>query len=107
MKDYQIHVPSYKWLLGGSQIFGSYNTYSASVGTDPEKGIFSGDILNYNISMQKDDEIEKVVVQIFKGTKSLSETNEDEITSMSFLIEEEDMTQVQEYLEKEIANFEF
>lgn len=107
MQVQQIHVPSYKWLLGGSQIFGSYNTYSASIGTDPEKGIFSGDIINYNITMQKDDEIEKVVVKIFKGTQSLSETNEDEIKTMSFLIEEEDMSEVEQYLEKEIANFEF
>ena len=38
MERKEVFVPLMSWLIGGSKIGGSYNIYTASLGTDPLKG---------------------------------------------------------------------
>lgn len=105
MQNSQINIPLYKWLIGGSRIYGSYNTYSGSIGTSPSEGLFSSKIFNYNICIEKDEdsEIERVVARVFYGVKSLANTDEDEITAQSFLIQDENMDEVRAWLENQFS----
>lgn len=105
MENQQINVPLYKWLIGGSRIYGSYNTYSGSIGTSASEGIFGSKIFNYNICIEKDEttEEEKVVARVFYGTNSLATTDEADIVSKSFVVEDDDMQEVKLWLESQLA----
>ena len=53
MENREVFVPLMSWLIGGSRIGGSYNTYTASMGTDPLKGAIGQPIFTYRIWIEK------------------------------------------------------
>lgn len=106
MEKKEVIVPLLKWLIGGSRIGGSYNTYTASLGTDPLKGAIGQKIFNYRILIEKnEDEEEFIRTSIYYGMLSFDNQNEDDIENSLFEATEEGVLQVKEYLQKKADSF--
>lgn len=105
MADYDIFVPLFTWLIGGSRIGGSYNIYCASRGTDGEKGCMGKDIFNYRIWIEKLDEQEILKAAVYYGLKSFENQNEDDITVRFFDFEEESLEEIKKWLEEMAQSF--
>lgn len=105
MENREIFVPLLSWLIGGSRIGGSYNTYCASLGTDGEKGCISGEIFNYRIWIEKLDEQEIIKVAVYYGMNSFENQNEDNITVKIFEMEEESLTEIKNWLTEKAETF--
>ncbi len=103
MNEIQIKVPTLNWLIGGSKIGGSYNTYTGSIGTDPLKGIFNNDIFNYNISIQEQEDQEVIVVKTFYGVNCIDKINEDDIQIHVFDAVEDSIEQINELLKSLVS----
>ena len=106
MEKKEVFVPLMSWLIGGSRIGGSYNTYSGSLGTDPEKGIFGQKIFNYRIYIEKNEEEEEFIkVKTFHGLKSFDNCDEDDIETNVFEANEEGRVQAEAYLQQKADSF--
>ena len=105
MAEREIFVPLLPWLVGGSRIGGSYNTYCASLGTDGEKGCMGKDIFNYRIWIEKLDEQEIIKAAVYYGLKSYENQSEDDVTVKFFDFEEESLAEIKDWLEKMMESF--
>ena len=106
MENREIFVPLMSWLIGGSRIGGSYNTYTGSVGTDPLKGAFGQRIFNYRIRIEKNEEdAEYINTAVYYGMNSYENQNEDEIKKNLFQLTEEGMESLKSYLQQEADSF--
>lgn len=100
MGNYDIFVPLFSWLIGGSRIGGSYNVYCASLGTDGEKGCMGRDIFNYRIWIEKLDEQEILKAAVYYGLRSYDNQNEDDVIVKAFEFEEESLHEIKKWLEE-------
>lgn len=99
----EVIVPRLDWLIGGSRIGGTYNKYFGSIGTDPQKGCFSGDLFNYAIFIEKtEDEGEYIKAAVYRGTKSFSCRSEDEYESETFEAEENSLPLIKAWIESKM-----
>ena len=106
MENREIFVPLLSWLIGGSRIGGSYNTYTASLGTDPLKGAIGQPIFNYRIWIEKnEEETEFVKVAIYYGLACFENQNEDEIMTNIFEPTEDGLDLLKRYLEEKAEEF--
>ena len=106
MEKREVFVPLMSWLIGGSRIGGSYNTYTASLGTDPLKGAIGQRIFNYRIWIEKNEEEEEFVrTAVYYGMKSYDNQSEDEIVCNVFECSDEGLEKVKEYLMKQADEF--
>ncbi|MBE6786605.1 MAG: hypothetical protein E7538_10315 [Ruminococcaceae bacterium] len=106
MEKREVFVPLMSWLIGGSRIGGSYNTYTGSIGTDPLKGAFGQRIFNYRICIEKNEEdTEYIHTAVYYGMSCYESQNEDEIKKNLFELTEEGMQQLEAYLNKEADSF--
>lgn len=105
MADYDIFVPLFPWLIGGSRIGGSYNIYCASRGTDGEKGCMGKDIFNYRIWIEKLDEQEILKAAVYYGLKCYDNQNEDDVTVKVFDFEEESLPEIKKWIEEKAETF--
>ena len=106
MENREVFVPLMSWLIGGSRIGGSYNTYTASLGTDPMKGAVGQKIFNYRIWIEKNDEdTEFVYAAVYYGLNCYENQNEDEIKKQLFELSDEGMENLQSFLQQEADSF--
>ena len=106
MENREIFVPLLSWLIGGSRIGGSYNTYTASLGTDPLKGAIGQPIFNYRIWIEKsEEETEFVKVAIYYGMSCYDNQNEDDIVTNIFEPTEDGLDLLKRYLEEKAEEF--
>ncbi len=106
MENREAFVPLMSWLIGGSRIGGSYNTYTASLGTDPMKGAIGQRIFNYRIWIEKnDEEVEYVHAAVYYGLNCYENQNEDEIKKNIFELTDEGMENLKAYLQQEADSF--
>ena len=106
MENREVFVPLMSWLIGGSRIGGSYNTYTASMGTDPLKGAIGQPIFNYRIWIEKNDEGEEFVyAAAYYGMNCYENQNEDEITTETFQVSDEGREQVKAYLTENMEKY--
>lgn len=103
--DFEIKVPRFDWLIGGSRIGGSYNRYYGSCGTDPQKGCFNQKIFNYSVWIEKLEETEIIKAAAYYGMNSFDNTNEDEIETQAFEFEEESLPLIKAWLEEKQKAF--
>ena len=96
----EIFVPLLPWLIGGSRIGGSYNTYVASVGTDGKMGCYGKKVFNYRIWIEKIEEEEYIKACFYYGLNCYECQNEDEITTETFPVSDESREKIKEFLEK-------
>lgn len=105
MATYEITVPRFDWLIGGSRIGGSYNRYFGSCGTDALKGCLSEKIFNYTVWIEKVDEAEYIKAAVYYGMNSFDNTDEDEIETQTFDFEEESLAEIKEWLNKKCQEY--
>lgn len=106
MEKREVFVPLMSWLIGGSRIGGSYNTYTGSLGTDPLKGAIGQRIFNYRILIEKNEEdTEFVRTNIYYGMLSFDSRNEDDIESNIFELSEQGLENVKTYLQSKADEF--
>lgn len=105
MADKELFVPLLPWLIGGSRIGGSYNTYIASVGTDPLTGCIGKKIFNYRIFIEKLEETEIIKACCYYGTTCFENQNEDDIITNTFEMGEEGLAEVKQWLEEKHSEF--
>ena len=106
MENREIVVPLMSWLIGGSRIGGSYNIYTASLGTDPLKGAIGQPIFNYRIWIEKNEEENELVrTAVYYGMSCFENQNEDEIETNIFELSDEGLGMVKRYLEEKAEVF--
>ena len=106
MENREVFVPLMSWLIGGSRIGGSYNIYTASLGTDPYKGAIGQRIFNYRIGIEKDEEeTELIVVSVYYGMLSYENQYEDEVKRSFFKLSEEGLKELKDYLQQEADTY--
>lgn len=106
MENREIVVPLMSWLIGGSRIGGSYNIYTASLGTDPLKGAIGQPIFNYRIWIEKNEEENELVrTAVYYGMSCFENRNEDEIETNIFELSDEGLGMVKRYLEEKAEVF--
>ena len=106
MEKREVFVPLMSWLIGGSRIGGSYNIYTASLGTDPLRGAIGQRIFNYRIWIEKnDEETELVNTAVYYGMLSYENQNEDEVKKNIFELSEEGLENLKTYLQQEADGF--
>ena len=89
MENKEIFIPLMSWLIGGSRIGGSYNIYTAYLGTDPLKGAIGGKIFNYRIWIEKNDEHELLKAAVYYGANSFECQNEEDLEVSVYELEED------------------
>lgn len=100
MEKREVFVPLNSWLIGGSKIGGSYNYYTGSLGTDPNKGAIGQKIFNYRIWIEKnDEETELIKAAVYYGMLSFDSQNEDDIETGIFELSDEGREQLTAYLQ--------
>ena len=106
MEKREVTVPLLKWLIGGSRIGGSYNNYTASLGTDPLKGAIGQRIFNYRIAIEKNEADEEFIrTSVYYGMLSFESQSEDDIENRLFELSEEGIGQIKEYLQQKADEF--
>lgn len=103
--DFEIKVPRFDWLIGGSRIGGAYNRYFGSCGTDPKKGCFNTKIFNYSVWIEKLDEEEIIKAAAYYGMNSFDNTAPEEIETQVFEFEEESLPLVKKWLEDKLNEY--
>ena len=116
--DYVINVPRLDWLIGGSRIGGTYNTYYGSCGTDGEKGFLGRKIFNYMIRIEKiidenadedtpEDEkmIEVIKASVYSGYNSFDNTDPDSIETEVFDLEENSRPIIKAWIEQKCREY--
>lgn len=106
MTQYTITVPRLDWLIGGSRIGGTYNTYYGSCGTDGEKGFYGKKLFNYRIGVERlDDETEVIKASVYGGYKSYDNTDESKIQTETFDLEQNSLPIIKAWLEQKCTEF--
>lgn len=105
MSEYKITVPLLPWLIGGSRIGGSYNTYIASVGTDPLGGCIGKNIFNYRISIENAEETEFIKVCCYYGTCCFENQPQEDVITQTYEMNEESLEQIKQWLEERCEEF--
>ncbi len=106
MENKEVFVPLMSWLIGGSRIGGSYNTYTGSLGTDPLKGAVGQRIFNYRIWIEKnEEETEFVNTAVYYGMLSYENQSGDEVKKNLFELSEEGLVSLKAYLQQEADSF--
>ncbi len=105
MTENEIFIPLLSWLIGGSRIGGSYNTYIASVGTDPFSGCIGKKIFNYRIYIEKAEETEYIKACCYYGTQSFETTDEESIISEVFEMKEESLDEIKKWLQEKMREY--
>lgn len=106
MENREVFVPLLSWLIGGSRIGGSYNSYTGSLGTDPFKGAIGQRIFNYRILIEKNDSDEEFIkVSTYYGMLAYDSCNEDDVENNIFEATEEGVSQLKEYLQGKADSF--
>ena len=106
MERKEVFVPLMSWLIGGSKIGGSYNIYTASLGTDPLKGAIGQRIFNYRIWIEKNEEdTEFVHTAVYYGMLCYENQNEDDMKKNIFELSEDGMESLKAYLQQEADSF--
>lgn len=106
MEKREVTVPLLSWLIGGSRIGGSYNKYTASLGTDPLKGAIGQRIFNYLIAIEKNDDDEEFIrVSVYYGMLSFENQKEDDIEGKLFQATEKGLEEVKSYLQQKADDF--
>ena len=106
MEKREVFVPLLSWLIGGSRIGGSYNTYTGSIGTDPLKGAFGQKIFKYRIRIEKNEEdTEYIHTAVYYGMNSFENQDEDEITVNIFDLKEDSIEEIKNWLEEMAEKF--
>ena len=105
MAEREIFVPLLPWLIGGSRIGGSYNTYIASVGTDPLTGCMSKKIFNYRIFIEKVEEEEFIQVCCYYGMNCFENQSEEDVITRVFEMNEESLGEIKLWLEEQCNQY--
>ena len=104
--EYTINVPRLDWLIGGSRIGGTYNTYYGSCGTDGETGFFGRKLFNYVIRLEKlEDETEVMKVSVYSGYKSFENTDPDGVETEVFELEEDSRALIKAWIEEKCRQY--
>ena len=104
--EYTINVPRLDWLIGGSRIGGTYNTYYGSCGTDGEKGFFGRKLFNYVIRLEKlEDETEVMKASVYSGYKSFENTDSDGVETEVFELEEDSRALIKAWIEEKCRQY--
>ncbi|MGN1194295.1 MAG: hypothetical protein ACI4SB_02325 [Acutalibacteraceae bacterium] len=104
--DYTINVPRLDWLIGGSRIGGTYNTYYGSCGTDGEKGFFGRKLFNYVIRIERlEDESEIIKASVYTGYKSFENTDPDSIQTEAFDLEEDSRAIIKAWISEKCKQY--
>ena len=105
MSKHEIIVPLLPWLIGGSRIGGSYNTYIASVGTDPQSGCIGKNIFNYRIWIENAEETEYIKACCYYGTTCYENQAEEDIITNTFEMNEQSLEQIKLWLQDRCEEF--
>lgn len=106
--EYTINVPRLDWLIGGSRIGGTYNTYYGSCGTDGETGFFGRKLFNYVIRLEKlEDETEVMKASVYSGYKSFENTDPDGVETEVFELEEDSRALIKAWIEEKCRQYFF
>lgn len=104
--EYTINVPRLDWLIGGSRIGGTYNTYYGSCGTDGETGFFGHKLFNYVIRLEKlEDETEVMKASVYSGYKSFENTDPDGVETEVFELEEDSRALIKAWIEEKCRQY--
>ena len=104
--EYTINVPRLDWLIGGSRIGGTYNTYYGSCGTDGETGFFGRKLFNYVIRIEKlEDETEVMKASVYSGYKSFENTDPDGVETEVFELEEDSRALIKAWIEEKCRQY--
>lgn len=104
--EYTINVPRLDWLIGGSRIGGTYNTYYGSCGTDGETGFFGRKLFNYVIRLEKlEDETEVMKASVYSGYKSFENTEPDGVETEVFELEEDSRALIKAWIEEKCRQY--
>ena len=104
--EYTINVPRLDWLIGGSRIGGTYNTYYGSCGTDGETGFFGRKLFNYVIRLEKlEDETEVIKASVYSGYKSFENTEPDGVETEVFELEEDSRALIKAWIEEKCRQY--
>ncbi|MCI6771366.1 MAG: hypothetical protein MR567_05295 [Oscillospiraceae bacterium] len=104
--EYTINVPRLDWLIGGSRIGGTYNTYYGSCGTDGETGFFGRKLFNYVIRLEKlEDETEVMKASVYSGYKSFENTDPDGVETEVFELEEDSRALIKAWIEEKCRQY--
>ena len=106
MESTPIFVPLFVWLIGGSRIGGTYNTYFGSCTEHPDQAAWGQKIFNYSIAIEKIDEREIIKASVYGGLQSFSAAQAaDELTTEAFPCEESSLPEVRDWLETQRKQF--
>ncbi len=106
METTELFVPLYVWLIGGSRIGGTYNTYYGSCTPEPEKPAWGQKIFNYAIYIEKVEDHEILKASVYPGLQSFAEARAaDALTTEVFPCEEAQLPEVRTWLEARRAEF--
>ena len=104
--EYTINVPRLDWLIVGSRIGGTYNTYYGSCGTDGETGFFGRKLFNYVIRLEKlEDETEVMKASVYSGYKSFENTDPDGVETEVFELEEDSRALIKAWIEEKCRQY--
>ena len=99
-------MPRLDWLIGGSRIGGTYNTYYGSCGTDGETGFFGRKLFNYVIRLEKlEDETEVMKASVYSGYKSFENTDPDGVETEVFELEEDSRALIKAWIEEKCRQY--
>lgn len=106
METTELFVPLLIWLIGGSRIGGSYNTYYGSCTAQPENAVWGQKVFNYAIYIEKAEDREVLKASVYPGLQNISSAAAaEELTTQVFPCEEESLPAVKAWLEDQRAEF--
>ena len=106
MEKKELFVPLFVWLIGGSRIGGTYNTYYGSCTAEPEKSAWGQKVFNYAIYIEKVEDRELLKASVYGGLQSFKMAQAaEELTTKVFPCEEESLPQVKAWLEEQRTAF--
>ena len=106
METTEIFVPLFVWLVGGSRIGGTYNTYYGSCTAQPENAAWGQKVFNYAIYIEKVEDRELLKASVYSGLQSFSAAAADDLLETeAFPCEEESLPQVRAWLNEKREQF--
>lgn len=94
----ELFIPRFEWLIGGSRIGGSYNTYYGSQTERPEEAAWGQRVFNYAIYIEKIDENEYLRAAVWSGLRTLGGCPEEDVAREVFPCEEDSLPQVKAWV---------
>ena len=98
MMHQDLYIPLFEWLIGGSRIGGTYNSYYGSQTEFPEQAAWGQRVFNYTIYIEKKDDAEYLHAAVCCGLRSFASCPEEEITRTTFDCEAESLPLVKAWL---------